>query len=102
MAILLLGIAAAVAAAAWLGVFARGDGTTAPATSIRGESYEYATTGVYAYNAQRVVAEGVGWDVFTLFVVVPSLVVAAWLGVAARSRGACSPSACSRTPSTST
>lgn len=34
-----------------------------------------ATTGVYAYNAARVVAEGTGWDVFTLLVAVPALLV---------------------------
>ena len=60
-------------------MFARGDGSTESATSIRGESYEYVTNGVYAYNAERVVAEGVGWDIFTLFVVVPGLFFAAWL-----------------------
>jgi hypothetical protein len=79
MSLLLVGIAVAAAVAAGLGVVARGDGSTAPATSIRGEQYEYVTNGVYAFNAERVVAEGIGWDVFTLFVVVPGLVAAAWL-----------------------
>lgn len=32
-----------------------------------------ATTGVYAYNAVRVVAEGIGWDIFTLLFAVPAL-----------------------------
>jgi hypothetical protein len=32
-----------------------------------------ATTGVYAYNAMRVVAEGTGWDIFTLLFAVPAL-----------------------------
>jgi len=63
----LTGIAAAV------GVFARGDGSSALVTNERGLTYAMATTGVYAYNAQRVVAEGIGWDVFTLLVIVPSL-----------------------------
>jgi hypothetical protein len=36
-----------------------------------------ATTGVYAFNAERIVAEGVGWDVFTLFVAVPAMFIAA-------------------------
>ena len=36
-----------------------------------------ATTGVYAYNVERVVAEGIGWDIFTLLVAVPALLVAA-------------------------
>jgi hypothetical protein len=34
------------------------------------------TDGVYAYNAQRLVSEGVGWDVFTLFVAVPLMLAA--------------------------
>mgnify|MGYP006353220049 CR=1 FL=1 len=53
-----VGLLAATAAA--IGVFARGSGASAPATSIRGEAYRYATDGVYAFNAVRVVAEGVG------------------------------------------
>jgi hypothetical protein len=74
---LLAGIAAA------LGVFARGDGSFVTVTSARGEVYEMATTGVYANNALQVVAEGVGWDVFTLAVAAPALLLAAigvWRG----------------------
>lgn len=73
VAALCLVIALAVAVTAALGVFGRGDGSTATGVSIRGEEFEYATTGVYAYNAERVVAEGVGWDALTLFVAVPAL-----------------------------
>jgi len=47
------------------GLFMRGDGSFEPVTNVRGEHYEMATTGVYAYNAVRVVAEGIGWDIFT-------------------------------------
>jgi hypothetical protein len=64
---LLTGIASAA------GLFLRGDGTFEPVTSVRGEQYEMATTGVYAYNAERVVAEGIGWDIFTLLFAVPAL-----------------------------
>lgn len=67
--------------AAGFGVFVRGDGSATTVTSPRGESYELVTTGVYAFNAERVVAEGVGWDVFTLFAAVPALLVTA-VGVA--------------------
>ncbi len=70
-------IAVLVGVAAGAGVFARGDGSAAVVTSERGVTYEMATSGVYAYNAQRVVAEGIGWDVFTLVVIVPALVAAA-------------------------
>lgn len=76
LAALCLIIALVSGTASAVGVFARGDGTTRSAESIRGERYEYVTTGVYAYNAQRVVAEGVGWDALTLFVAVPVLLCA--------------------------
>ncbi len=61
--------------AAGLGVFARGDGSYETVTSARGVTYQMATGGVYAYNSQRVVAEGVGWDVVTLFLAVPALLL---------------------------
>jgi hypothetical protein len=66
-----IAIMAGVAAAA--GVFLRGSGAFETVTSPRGESYQMATDGVYAYNALRLVAEGVGWDAFTLIVIVPAL-----------------------------
>ena len=75
IAALCLVIALAVGVTAAIGVFGRGDGTTAQGVSIRGERFEYATTGVYAFNAERVVAEGVGWDALTLFAAVPALLV---------------------------
>ena len=58
------------------------------ATSERGVTFEMATTGVYAWNAQRVVAEGIGWDLFTLLVAVPALFVGAWLVNRGSYRGA--------------
>lgn len=70
-------VGAMMAAAAAAGVFARGDGALLTATSIRGEQFTYTTTGVYAYNAARVVAEGVGWDWFSLVVAAPALLAAA-------------------------
>lgn len=75
MAVLLVAIALVAGLASGLGVFARGDGSKADAVSIRGEHYEYVTTGVYKYNAERVVSEGVGWDWVTLFMIVPALLV---------------------------
>ncbi len=67
-----VGLGAAGAAAA--GVFLRGDGAAATATSVRGEVIPVVTGGVYAHNAVRVVAEGVGWDIVTLVLVAPVLV----------------------------
>jgi hypothetical protein len=73
MAALCVAVALLAGIASGIGVFMRGDGSTAEAVSIRGERFDYVTTGVYAYNPERLVAEGVGWDVFTLFVAVPTL-----------------------------
>ncbi|MDZ4065132.1 MAG: hypothetical protein U1E22_10765, partial [Coriobacteriia bacterium] len=67
IAVLCVAIAVAVAVVAGVGVFGRGGDATASVVSVRGETYEMVTEGTYAYNAQRVVAEGVGWDIFTLF-----------------------------------
>lgn len=83
IAALLLAISLVAGAASAAGVFLRGSGETSTATSIRGEQFEFATDGIYAYNPERVVAEGVGWDAVTLFVVVPALL----LCVPAVSRG---------------
>lgn len=69
-------VAGLTAITAGLGVFARGDGSTRTVTSVRGETYEMVTTGVYANNSERVVAEGVGWDLVTLALVVPLLILA--------------------------
>jgi hypothetical protein len=75
MAALCAAIALAAGIAAGVGVVLRGSGATATVTSVRGETYEMATDGVYAFNAMRVVAEGIGWDVFTLLVAVPALML---------------------------
>lgn len=66
-------VAALAGLAAGLGVFARGSGEFATVTSARGETYEMALDGVYAFSSKALVAEGVGWDVFTLLVAVPAL-----------------------------
>ncbi len=79
LALLCGAIASLAGVVAAIGVLDRGDGAVALVTSERGVMYEMATTGVYANNAQRVVAEGVGWDLFTLLVAVPALFVGAWL-----------------------
>ncbi|MGC9398334.1 MAG: hypothetical protein ACP5HM_04290 [Anaerolineae bacterium] len=73
MAILPLIVALLAGVVAGAGLFLRGDGSFEPVVSVRGEHYEMATTGVYAYNAVRVVAEGIGWDIFTLAFAVPAL-----------------------------
>jgi len=72
---------------AGLGVFGRGGGQVASATSIRGEHFDYVTEGIYAYNPVRVVAEGIGWDVVTLFAVAPALLVVSWFVARGSLRG---------------
>lgn len=74
-AIYLTVLAAVVAIVAAIGSFGRGDLATETVTSVRGETYEVVTGGIYAHNAERVVAEGVGWDLVTLFLVVPALLL---------------------------
>jgi hypothetical protein len=69
-----VGVMAGVAAA--LGVFARGANTFVPVVSALGERYEIAVGGVYADSSRQLVAEGVGWDAFTLVVAVPILLIA--------------------------
>ena len=76
MAFFCLILAMGAGAASAAGVFLRGDGSMASATSIRGESFQYTTGGIYAFNAERVVAEGVGWDYVTLLFAVPMLLLA--------------------------
>jgi len=77
VALLCAFVALMAGTAAALGVFGRGIGTFVAATSALGEAYEIAADGVYAGSSRQLVAEGVGWDVFTLFVAVPLLAVAA-------------------------
>jgi hypothetical protein len=79
MAGLCLAVALMALAASGAGVFLRGDGAYAAGTSVRGESYQYATSGVYKWNSQRVVAEGLGWDIVTLLFAVPTTLIAAFL-----------------------
>lgn len=72
---LCLVVAILAGAAATVGVFFRGDGSVENVVSPRGEHYQMIVSGVYRYNAHRVVAEGIGWDVFTLFAAVPALLL---------------------------
>jgi hypothetical protein len=87
MAAFCVGVAVLAGIASALGVFARGDATFETVINERGVPFEMATTGVYAFNAQRVVAEGIGWDIFTLVIAVPALVVAAVLVAGGSFRG---------------
>lgn len=70
-------VALGTAAVSAVGVLGRGDGTTLGVTTPRGEEVRLVVTGVYAWNAERVVAEGIGWDLFDLAVAVPALLAAA-------------------------
>lgn len=73
--ILCVAVALMAGIASGIGVFMRGSGATETVVSPRGEEYQMVTTGVYRYNSQRMVAEGIGWDIFTLFAAVPALLL---------------------------
>lgn len=81
------GVGLLAAVTAGIGVFGRGAGQVSSATSIRGEHFDYVTDGIYAYNPLRVVAEGIGWDVVTLFGVAPALLVVSWFVARGSVRG---------------
>lgn len=74
-----VGVCAAVAAlgavASGAGVFLRGDLATVPFTTVRGELVDSLAGGVYRFNGLQIASEGVGWDVVTLFLVVPALLL---------------------------
>jgi hypothetical protein len=74
----LLGSVAAVLAgiASAAGVLLRGDLQTTEFVSVRGEVVPIVTEGIYRFNAEGIVAEGIGWDLVTLLVVVPATLVA--------------------------
>ena len=76
----LAGLAALVAVlgaiASGAGVFLRGDLATVPYTTVRGELVDTLTGGVYRFNGLPIASEGVGWDVVTLFLIVPALLLA--------------------------
>lgn len=69
-------VAVLTLAASAAGLRMRGDGSFETVVSVRGERYEMATSGVYAWNARQLVVEGTGWDAFTLAFAVPALVLA--------------------------
>jgi hypothetical protein len=71
----LVGTLAGVASLA--GIALRGDLATIPWTTLRGEQVEIVTGGIYAWNSLPVVSEGVGWDLVTLLLAVPGILLAA-------------------------
>lgn len=76
-------VALLAAVASGAGVFLRGDLATRTFETVRGEHVDMLVGGVYRFNGEAIAAEGVGWDLVTLFVVVPALVLtlpALWRG----------------------
>ena len=71
MMMLCLVVMLLVTTASVIGVFFRGDMSSVEIESVRGEKYEMVTAGIYKYNSLRMVSEGVGWDIFTLFIALP-------------------------------
>ena len=74
MVVLCTAIALMAGAAGACGVFLRGGSETREVVSVRGERYEMVDEGIYRHNSLRMVAEGVGWDIVTLFGAVPALI----------------------------
>jgi hypothetical protein len=68
-------VAGLVAIASASGVFLRGDLAATPFTTVRGDVVDSLIGGIYRFNGKAVAAEGVGWDLVTLFLVVPALLV---------------------------
>lgn len=76
-------VAALATVAAVSGVFLRGDLATSAFTTVRGEVVDVVSEGIYRFNALAVASEGVGWDIVTLFLVIPALLLvlpAVWRG----------------------
>ena len=74
--VVLGGIVAALAAlTSAAGVSLRGDLATTEFVTVRGEVVQVVSEGIYRFNAEGIVAEGVGWDLVTLFVIVPATLV---------------------------
>ena len=57
------------------GVFLRGDLATTPFTTVRGDVVDSLIGGAYRFNGKSIASEGIGWDLVTLFLVVPALLV---------------------------
>lgn len=76
--VVVLGIIAATLAgvASAAGVLLRGDLATEEFVTVRGEVVEVVTEGVYRYNSEAIVAEGIGWDLVTLLLIVPATFIA--------------------------
>jgi hypothetical protein len=81
LAILVVAIAMLVAIASAAGILLRGPLATEPWTTVRGEQLDIVTDGVYAWNSLPVVSEGIGWDVVSLILAAPALLLAA-IGIA--------------------
>jgi len=75
-ALLLVLTAGLVAIASGAGVFLRGDLTTTPFTTVRGDVVDTLVAGAYRFNGESIASEGIGWDLVTLFLVVPALLIA--------------------------
>jgi hypothetical protein len=68
-------IVALVTVASGAGVALRGDLATQPFVTARGDLVEILTAGVYRFNGKALATEGIGWDVVTLTLVVPLLLL---------------------------
>jgi hypothetical protein len=75
IAVICLILTLLVMVTAIIGVFFRGEMIAVEVQSVRGETYRMITNGIYRFNSERMVAEGVGWNIFTLFIACPAMLV---------------------------
>jgi hypothetical protein len=75
---LVAGVAVLVATTSAIGVFAGRSTAIVEVTGVRGDVYPMVSEGIYRYNSERAMAEGFGWDLFTLAVAVPALMAVAF------------------------
>ena len=57
------------------GIFYNKDGKTSDFATIRGEHIKVRATGIYKHNPEWFATEGIAWDIITLFVGIPLLIL---------------------------
>jgi hypothetical protein len=69
------GVAILAGIASGAGVLLRGDLATRPFTTVRGDTFPMLTNGIYRFNGENIASEGIGWDIVTLLLVVPAMLL---------------------------
>ena len=85
--LIVLFTAISAGAACVAGIRSGMDESTFTFVTLRGEALEFQSEGIYRYNPRWFVAEGIGWDIATLVVGIPALLVSLALFVRGSLRG---------------